>query len=600
MPGFLPLGTARLRRPSRPLSTRLLSTLTFAALGTLALHGCGGNDNDDDDKGSAVLLQNAQTCAALGGRAIPATAIGEASQGAVVTSATYQAAAPDVVNASAGTVTQATPDHCRLLIDIKPVDTAAPLIKSQVNLPTNWNGKKLQFGGAGYNGTLVTGLDVSRNAPPDVPLPINSGYMTAGTDSGHQVQAGVEVQAFALNDEALVNFGYAAYKKTHDVAIELGLAYYGKRPSRSYYMGGSEGGREGMMMAQRYPADYDGIVSLDPVMNWSGLQTFGNQVGGILQSAPGAWLGGKAQLVHDTVMTACDALDGITDSVVSNYLGCKAPADAALAALRCPSGADEGASCLSSAQLGVVNALHSGYRFNFPLANGVTSYAGFGYGGENLPGNWSNWIVGTVPPAFTAAPNIPGINNVFNFGNGYVRYFIAKNKDFNPLRYNPDNFQARVLQVSSIMDATNPDLTAFFARGGKLILKEDMSDNAQSPYTGLNYWDAVVSRLGRETVEKSFVAYANPGLPHTSNGIAAGTLNAPPYGIPGRINLLGQLENWVERGVKPAEQLTITANAALPPYAVTAAKALCRYPLYPRFNGTGAATAAQSYTCVAS
>lgn len=195
----------------------------------------------------------------------------------------------------------------------------------------------------------------------------------------------------------------------------------------------------------------------------------------------------------------------------------------------------------------------------------MTAYAGFRYSGENLPGNWSNWIVGTVAPAFIAAPKIAGINNVFNFGNGYVRYFIAKSKDFNPLIYNPDNFQARVLQVSSIIDATNPDLSAFFARGGKLILKEDMSDNAQSPYTGLNYWDAVVSRLGRETVKKSFVAYANPGLPHTSNGIAAGTANAPPYGIPGRINLLGLLENWVKNGVKPAEQLTITANAALPP-----------------------------------
>ncbi|MDB5999283.1 MAG: tannase/feruloyl esterase family alpha/beta hydrolase, partial [Rhizobacter sp.] len=260
-----------------------------------------------------------------------------------------------------------------------------------------------------------------------------------------------------------------------------------------------------------------------------------------------------------------------------------------------------GPSCLSDAQLAVVNGLHAGYTFNFPLANGVTSYAGFGYGGEGLPGNWSSWVVGTVAPTFTAAPNVAGLNNIFSFGNGYIRYFIAKDKDFNPLAYNPDAFQARVLAVSNLMDATNPDLTAFYSRGGKLILKEDLSDNAQSPYTGLNYWDAVVAKMGRDTVEKFFVAYANPGLPHTSNGIAAGTANAPSYGIPGRVNLLGQLENWVEKGVKPADQLAIAAQAALPPYTVTAAKALCRYPTYPKYIGAAPSggNIAANYVCAA-
>jgi hypothetical protein len=589
--------------PRRPSSehhrTARLTAVAIAVLATASLAACG---SDDDDGTATSLAQTPATCTALLGRTVAASAIGEPSTGAVVTAATYQVASPDTINTAGTAVVQGTPDYCQLLVDIKPVDPAAPLIKSQVNLPTAWNGKKLQFGGAGYNGSLVTGLDVSRNAGPDVPLPITQGYMTAGTDSGHQNQANVEVQAFALNDEALVNMGYASYKKTHDVAVELGTAYYGKKPTRSYYMGGSEGGREGMMMAQRYPADYDGIVVLDPVMNWSGLQTFGNYAGGILQSRPGAWLGGKTQLVHDTVVAACDALDGIADKVVSNYRNCKTPADAALAALRCPSGNDEGATCLSTAQLAVVNGLHAGFTFNFPLANGMTTYAGFGYGGEGLPGNWSTWTVGTVAPTFTAAPNVAGINNIFNFGNGYIRYFIAKNKDFNPLAYDPSAFTARVQAVSAIMDATNPDLSAFFARGGKMILKEDMADNAQSPFTGLNYWDAVVARLGRDTVERSFVAYANPGLPHTSNGIAAGTTNAPTYGIPGRVNLLGALEAWVEKGTKPADQLTIVSTTALPPYTATAAKALCRYPNYPRYVGTSPAggNVASNYVCTAS
>ena len=180
-----------------------------------------------------------------------------------------------------------------------------------------------------------------------------------------------------------------------------------------------------------------------------------------------------------------------------------------------------------------------------------------------------------------------------------MRYFIAQNPNFNPLTYNPAQFQARVQAVSQIMDATNPDLSAYFGRGGKLILKEDMADYAQSPYTGLNYYDAVVAKLGAANVTPSFKAYVAPGLSHSSAGIAAGSSNAPSYGIPGRIDWLAVLENWSEKGVAPAEQLTVTLNQAVPPYTATASKPLCAYPKYPRFTGTSTATAnlASSYTC---
>jgi len=578
----------RFRSPiGRAASTALLASMVLVA--------CGG---DDDDAPPVALVQTPATCGALGGMAIAATSIGEPTTGATVTSATYVAATPDTLNAAGTAVIQGLPDYCRALIDIKPVDASAPTIKSQVNLPTAWNGKKLQLGGAGFNGTLVTGLNALHNAGPDTPLPLARGYLTAGTDSGHQNAAGAEPQAFALNAEALANFGYASYKKTHDVAVQLALAYYGKAPTRSYYSGGSEGGREGMTMAQRYPNDFDAILAVDPVMNFSALQTAGNRAGGANQVGA-AWLGSKINLVHATVVGACDNLDGIADGVVSNYLGCKAAADAALAAIVCAGGGDTGPTCLSTAQLAAVNALHASYTFSFPLANGMTSYAGWGYGGESLPGNWSSWVTGSVPPTFTAAPNVTGMSNIFSFGNGYVRYFIAQNPNFNPLTYDPAAYQVRVQAVSAIMDATNPDLSPYFGRGGKLILKEDMADYAQSPYTGLNYYDAVVARLGAPTVQASFKAYTAPGLPHTSNGIAAGTANAPSYGIPGRIDWLTVLENWSEKSIAPPSQLTLTLNQALPPYTATASKPLCAYPQYPRFIGTSAATAnlASSYVC---
>jgi pimeloyl-ACP methyl ester carboxylesterase len=573
-----------------------VSSKTLAIVATAALlTACGSSDDDDRFTTPLVVANPASACAALAGQTVEAARIGEPTTGANVTTATLKPAVADAPNGAGTATVLGTPEYCEVLVQIKPVDPAAPLINTQVNLPTSWNGKKLQFGGAGYNGSLVTGLDTSRNAPPDVPRPISRGYMTTGTDSGHQNQAGVENYAFALNQESLVNFGYAAYKKTHDVAIALGERYYGKRPMRSYYIGGSEGGREGMMMAQRYPADYDGIVSIDPVMNWTGLQTFGNWIGGIRQSAPGAWLGGKTQLVHDTVTAACDSLDGIADQVVSHYRACKPVAEAALAAKACPSGNDEGPTCLSTAQLAVITSAHAGYQLPFPVANGMQSYAGFGFGGEGLAGNWSNWLVGTASP--TAGPTAAGINQVYRFGNGYVRYFIAQNAAFDPLTYDPVNHQARVQQVSQWMDATNPDLSAFRARGGKLILREDMSDTAQSPLTGLNYWDAVVARMGAAAVGDFFAAYAATGLPHTSGGIAAGTANAPAHGIPGRVDLLAVVEDWVENGVKPAAQYTLVNKSALAPFGEVASKPMCRYPQYPRYDGTGDPKLAASYRC---
>lgn len=569
----------------------LFPTTAFAAV----LTGCAGVNSE------ALPLQKANAavaCAALTGSSIPASLIAEPTKGAVVTSSTYKLAGPDTVNADSTAVLQATPDFCEVLVDIRPIDPAAPLIKSQVNLPTIWNGKKLQFGGSGFNGALVKGILPSRNAPPDIAMPLTRGYMTAGTDSGHQTGAADVPFAFALNAEALTNFAYAAYKKTHDVAVQLGMTYYGMRPVKSYYMGGSEGGREGMLMAQRYPKDYDGIVSIDPVMNFTALQTFGNYAGGIVQSRPGGWLSGKVPSVHDTVKAACDSLDGISDGVVSNYLACRPLAEAALVAKRCSSGGDDGPACFSDAQLESLRTLYAGYTFSFPLANGMTSYAGFGFGGEGLVGGgWDRWVVGTVAPT-TANMSNPNAGRIYQFGNGFVRYFIAQDASFDPLGFDPAKYRSRVQFVSSLMDATNPDLSAFFARGGKLILRENLSDSAQSPYTGLNFFDAVTARLGSAVVSNSFRAYVATGLPHTSSGLAAGSANAPSYGIAGSVDLLAPLEAWVEKGIKPADQLTLVNKTAVPPYRTISSRPMCRYGSYPHHTGIDP-TSATSYTCVA-
>lgn len=572
-----------------------------AAAASVLLAACGDDDSSGTNSFATPLVVSnaASACAALNGRTIDARTIGEPTTGAVVTSAAFKPAVADAPNATNTAIVQGTPDFCLVLVDIKPVDPSAPVIKVEVNLPASWNGKTMQVGGGGLNGVLNTGLAATRNAGPETPLAVTLGYMTLGTDSGHQVTAGVDPAAFALNNEAFTNYAYASYKKTRDVGVQLSLAYYGQQAQKAYYIGGSEGGREGMLMAQRYPADFDGIVVVDPVIRLIGLWQFQLSMGQV-QSTPGSYLGGKTQLVQDTVAAACDALDGISDRVVSNVKACKPLADAAIVAKRCASGTDEGATCFSDGQIAALRWIYTGQLYPFALANGNYSYPGYLYGSEGVPGAYDRWIVGTTAP--TSNPDAAGVGASYTIGGELVRYFVTKDLSFNPLTFNAAAYQSRIQELSNIMDMTNPDLSAFYARGGKLILREDLSDKGNSPQTGLDYYDAVVARMGRATVDQFFVAYGATGLPHTSPGLPAGTVNAPSYGTAGHQDMLGLIDDWVVKGVKPAETITLTNRNPLPPYDIVASKPMCRFGSYPRYTGATPAggNLAANYVCTAS
>lgn len=589
-------------RPTLPAfpSRRPARRPALAALAAAALLAACGNDDERSDEFAVPLsvASPAAACSALAGKAIEAALIGEASSGAVVTAATFKAAVADAPNAAGTATVPGTPDYCQVLVDIKPVDATAPLIKMQVNLPAVWNGRSLQMGGGGLNGTLVTGLDRARTDGPELQLPLTRGFVTLGTDSGHQVAAGVPAGAFALNAEALNNYAFAAYKKTRDVGVQLMQAFYGHKAQKAYYIGGSEGGREGLLMAQRYPADFDGIVAVDPVIRLIGLWQYQLSFGQV-QSLPGSWLGGKVQLVHDTVQAACDALDGLEDRVISNPKGCRPLADAALVARRCASGADEGATCFSDAQINTLRWTYSGQLYPFALANANYSYPGYLYGSEGVAGALETWVVGTSAP--TANPDAAGVGRSYNIGGQFVRYFVTRDAAFNPLVFNAAAYQARVQELSALMDMTQPDLSAFKARGGKLILRENLSDKGNSPQTGIDYYDAVVARLGKAAVDEFFIAYGATGLPHTSTGLAAGAANAPTWGTPGQIDLLGILDDWVSKGTRPADAPTLTLRSPLAPYALVSSKPMCRFGSYPRFTGStpAAGNLAASYTCTA-
>lgn len=531
------------------------------------------------------------TCSGLAGKTIEAGAIGLPSGNAVVVSAALVAATPAAVSANAAT--PAVAEHCKVLGRIAPRDPAAQAINFQLNLPVQWNGKALQYGGGGFNGVLITGLAPLRDAAPGDPLPVTRGYATFGTDSGHQAAAfpAHEPGAFASNDEMLENFAYASYKKVRDAAVQLMRVHYGRAPQRVYYFGGSEGGREGLTMAQRFPADYDGIVSVVPVVNWTGLfHAF------VRNEVPqfNDWLdAAKAPLIAKAVNDACDALDGLADGVVNNYLAC--PGRVNWQALRCAGGSDAGATCLSDAELALLRDIHSPYTFPFALANGVTSYPPWLPGHEDsLDGpsapNLVRWVTGTAAPTVPPAPASAATQ--WLYGSNWIRHAIARDANFDVRSYRPENFSARVQQTSALMDSTNPDLAPFFARGGKIIIRENAADRAQSALMGFDYVNAVIARLGASAVDASLRLYVSPASTHSGNSRSV-TDKTP---VPTMVDLLDPLDRWVSTGVAPTDAITQTRQAGLPPHAVQASRPMCRYPNYPHYTG-GDVLLATSYAC---
>jgi hypothetical protein len=516
---------------------------------------------------------------------IPPSSIGLPSGAATITSATFVPAQ----SAPAA----ATPDYCKVLGTIAPVDPAAQLIHFQINLPFAWNGKALQYGGGGFNGTLVTGLAPLRDAAPGDPLPLTRGYVTLGTDSGHQSSsyAPNRIGEFGLNDEMLRNYGYAAYKKVRDVAVAVMRTTYGEAPAKIYYFGGSEGGREGLTMAQRFPADFDGIVSVVPVVQLSML--FQSYIPHNRPQLRGGWINpAKIKTIATFVSDACDALDGLADGVINNYLACPQRVD--LKRLRCEGGEDRGDFCLSDPQIEMLIAVHSPFELPFPVANGLTVYPRSLFGHETTPDpanpTMTRWVTGPAAP--TSAVDAAASSQQWLYGANAVRFFIAKDPDLDPASYDPRRYQARVREVSDIIDSSNPDLSAFFARGGKLIMRENMADLAQSPLAGINYFQAVIARLGPAAVEQSARLYVSPASTHTGHATSV-TTGAP---VPTMVDLLDPLDRWVTTGDAPPDALVQALKGREPPFAVQASRPMCRYPNYPHYV-EGDPKQASTYTC---
>ena len=503
-----------------------------------------------------------------------------------IDSATLQAPSRLAVSERAPTpaarIAPANPAFCKVLGHIEPTDPKAPPIRFEINLPVEWNGRSVQYGGGGFNGTLITGLGLPPAYPFDMPSPLARGFVTYGTDSGHETRPGEPPQVFALNDEAFENFAYRSYKKVRDAAVAVMARAYGKPPQKMYFMGSSEGGREALTMAQRYPDDFDGLFARVPVINWVGLQHAGTR-SGVVTMGDGWIRPAQVKLVADAVRRVCDKADGSDDSLIQNPVGCKAMFRAD--SLRCAAGQSSDL-CLTEAQIKAIDTLHATYKFPFPLANGLDDYPGWGVSGEDTPsfgptGGWIAWWLGTAPPAQPPAPN-NGIAWVY--GAGGIQYVFARDPTLDVTTWRPEQHRQRLLEVSQLMDSTDPDLGRFRARGGKLIMLEHMADYAQSPYAGIRYFENVERTLGKAETTEFARLYTAPGVDHVGSG------------APANVDMLGVLVDWVEQGKAPGDLEVIEQKVEAPAFAVLRALPLCRWPAWPHYKG-GDFRSSSSFVC---
>jgi len=506
----------------------------------------------------------AAKCAGLRGMSIPAAAIGEPTSGADVYFAQYVDG-----DAAAGGA------YCQLNGGIDPVDPEAPDINFQVNLPLQWNSKAIQFGGGGYNGTLRTATDQVSFGAADAKTPLQRGYATYGSDSGHQTPSPIDGR-FLMNDEALANFGGAQLKKTHDVAMALIKAFYGSEPARNYIQGNSQGGHEGLIAIQRWPGDYDGALVTHPANPFSALQMSGNMAGKALYQKS-AWVGPEGvELLNGAVAKACDKLDGVEDGLIGNTAACAKTFD--VASLRCASGA-AGDGCFSDAQITALDVINSRWVSPVKLQGGADGFERWPiYEGGDLYGLWG---VGKRPEA--SVPPTP----VADFGlavlaDPLIRFAIARDPKFNSFEFDPAKWTDRLVAVSNLIDANEPDLSPFVARGGKMLLMHGTIDFAITPYNTVEYYNRVVAAMGADKAREFMRFYMVPGFGHGSGKFQM------------RWDPLTVLENWVEKDEAPGA--LVATDAAKETAGRT--RPMCEYPAYPHFKaGANDPNSAASFEC---
>jgi feruloyl esterase len=461
------------------------------------------------------------------------------------------------------------PAFCRVAGVAKP--TSDSEIKFEVWLPvSSWNGKYEQVGNGGFAGTIPLAR---------LTEPLTRGYATAGTDDGHV--GGRDVSWAIGHPEKVIDFGYRAVHETSVVAKAIVREFYGKDPTQSYFVGCSDGGREALMEAQRFPADFHGIVAGAPANNWTHLMFKGQLDERALLDDPASYIPpSKLPILQNAALAACDALDGVKDGLIQNPRLCHFNP----AVIQCK-GAD-GPECLTAPQVEAAKKIYG------PAKNSLTGAQispGFSPGAEAVPANWQTWITGADAGQLTAGAF---------FANAFFAYMVFENPkwDFHTL-----NFDSHVKRtddkLASILNSTDANLRPFKARGGKLIQYHGWGDAAIPPQSSIDYFESVQFAMG--STKGFYRLFMVPGMSHCQGGVGPNFFgnDVAVAQADAAHDVVMALDQWVEHDVAPDQIIATGFVGGNPAQGVAMTRPLCPYPQEAHYDGTGDTNSAASFAC---
>lgn len=451
-------------------------------------------------------------------------------------------------------------------------------IETEINfellLPRNWNGKFAMGGGGGFVGS-VDNIALLYGA-------VRSGYASAGTDTGHSAHR-IDARWALNNPERLENFGHRAVHLTATTAKALLATYYGRESTENYFIGCSRGGGQGLMEAQRYPDDFDGIVAGAPAFNWPMLAANGVQIAQKMFPDPDnlqAAVIGPAQqtLIEQTYLNQCDALDGLEDGIIEDPRAC--PFD--ITTLQCTSAAQT--NCLSDTQVAAMQQVYGGAKDNQGQL-----YFGYPIGGETSDQGMGQWLTGGTQfnkdiskpqeKGGKSAPTMP--NATFGFSTGIMKNMIFNDPDWDYSTYDFEGFRDAAEHAASVLNATDPDLRLFRQRGGKLLMYHGWSDMALSAFATIDYYEQILTTDPSASTDVRL--YMMPGVDHCIGGTG-----------PSLVNFLTVIDQWVTSGTPPE---ALTARWLRFGIVPTGSRPICPFPQRAVYNGEGKVRRAHSYHC---
>jgi feruloyl esterase len=439
----------------------------------------------------------------------------------------------------------ALPAFCRVAATSTP--TSDSDIKIEVWMPvSNWNQKLQSVGNGGWAGTISYGA----MAPA-----LARGYATASTDTGHSTPGA----AFAMNHpEKLIDYGHRAVHEMTVHAKAIVAAFYGGAPKLSLWNGCSTGGRQGVIEASQYPADYDAIIAGATPVTSPRLHGVRMQFNRMVHRTADSYIPPeKYPAIHEAALQACDAIDGVKDGVIDQPDRCSFDP----VAVQCK--ADDGPTCLTPAQVATARAIYgpvkdpkSGTILSFPMLH---------------PGSELAWatLAGQQPYAIAAEA---------------FRYVVFNNPAWDPALFDPSTDIARLERQATGLEQPSPNLKPFFSRGGKLLMYHGWADQQVAPLNSINYFDEVVKTSGKDSAGKSIALYLVPGMGHCQGGAGTDTFDK-----------VAAIEEWINTGAAPKQMVALHRTSGV----TDRTRPLCQYPQVAKYKGSGSTDDASNFACAA-